>query len=144
MDLEPGGGTVQVRSSKQFRFAACFPFVEAVCLHCSKAVPPGLSNSAAYEWMICHLNGYGKHAYTPFPEKCTASADAFTVQQHCRQHSHCRQRHHQPPASSLAASERWEHSGLIATRKSSLCSGRLWLPWQRLNPSPSLGAPSLP
>mmetsp|Transcript_16856 Transcript_16856/g.40423 ORF Transcript_16856/g.40423 Transcript_16856/m.40423 type:complete len:82 (-) Transcript_16856:685-930(-) len=42
---------------EQFRFAARFPFVEAVCLHCSKPVPPGLRNSAVYEWMICHLNG---------------------------------------------------------------------------------------
>ena len=57
---------------EQFRFAACFPLVKAVCLHCSKAVPPGLCNSDAYKWMICHLNGYGLHAYTPFPEKCNA------------------------------------------------------------------------
>eukprot|EP00961_Rhodomonas_salina_P057768 776180-Rhodomonas_salina.1 len=27
---------------EKFRFAARFTFVEAVCLHCSKAVPPGL------------------------------------------------------------------------------------------------------
>eukprot|EP00961_Rhodomonas_salina_P271444 3667920-Rhodomonas_salina.2 len=42
---------------EQFWSAASFPFVQAICLRCSKAVPPGLLNSAGYEWMICHLNG---------------------------------------------------------------------------------------
>eukprot|EP00961_Rhodomonas_salina_P273432 3694779-Rhodomonas_salina.1 len=54
--MEPGGGTAQ-----------------------SKAVPPGLCNSAAYKWMICHLNGYGQHAYAPFPEKCNALSTASVV-----------------------------------------------------------------
>ena len=57
---------------EQFKFTARFPFVEAVCLHCSTPVPPGLRNSAAFEWMICHLNGYSAHAYAEFPDKCKA------------------------------------------------------------------------
>eukprot|EP00961_Rhodomonas_salina_P264699 3577601-Rhodomonas_salina.1 len=32
---------------KEFKFSALFPCVEAVCLNCEKAVPPGLTASAA-------------------------------------------------------------------------------------------------
>eukprot|EP00961_Rhodomonas_salina_P085623 1149951-Rhodomonas_salina.2 len=65
---------------KEFKFSAQFPFVEAVCLNCKKAVPPGLTASAAYEWMICHLMGLCHSTVSGSPPAAPAAPDAAADQ----------------------------------------------------------------